>query len=148
MTYVYSKRVESQRLTSDVKFIKEKGNPFKNKTGIRPIWMAVFTFPYILAAKTFPLAAAMLLSPSIAKSLPMKRTGNRGKIWKCPAKSVLVARRMKAESTRNLSAKGSRNFPRFVTRFRLRAIWPSTASVIEPMIKMIQQRRSIQSNPK
>ena len=83
------------------------------------ICVAVFHFPNFSAAITTPSFATIALNPVINNSLNIIINTNHKLIW-----SYFV-RTTNAEITNNLSAKGSINFPKFVTILCFLAICPS-----------------------
>jgi hypothetical protein len=85
----------------------------------------VLSFPYLSAARTCPLEAKFILSPSTSKSLIMNKTGIHIGSLVCDAKIISV------ELTRILSAIGSNSFPKFVTWLFFLARYPSSQSVAE-----------------
>ena len=87
------------------------------------IWNTVLALPYQLAAMTVPLLAATMRMPETMNSRArMMSTGQ-------PGSTASSTKAMSAAVTRILSARGSMNFPKFVTRFLARAILPSSISV-------------------
>lgn len=83
----------------------------------------VLIFPKGLAAMVTLSDAARMRKPVMANSLAtMMMTPQAGII---PSSTNII----KAEIVSTLSAKGSRNFPKVVTRLCFRAKWPSRKSV-------------------
>ena len=72
---------------------------------------------------TIPLSAATRRNPLIINSRAMMMMTNHA----CNFPNGII--QIIAEHTSSLSAKGSMNFPKFVTRFLARAILPSSISV-------------------
>ena len=98
---------------------------------------AVFSLPHIPAATTIPLFAARSLSPDTINSLAVMIMNGMALIFT----SLNSTKTARAAITRTLSAKGSRNLPKLVTRFLDLAIFPSRASVIEAIPKMASATR-------
>ena len=86
------------------------GSRFRIRRITRSIWETVFHFPHQEAAITMPLSAATRRKPEMINSLaimiiPYQAGSSRSSIIE-----------MRAEETKSLSARGSMNFPKFVTR--------------------------------
>ncbi len=95
---------------------------------IATIVNAVLSLPHIPAATTTPSPAAQSLSPYTINSLAMFIiTGTAEHNPSCEKQT-------RADKTSTLSARGSKNLPKFVTRFWLLAICPSKKSVIDAMM--------------
>src|SRR5690625_7951810 len=85
----------------------ENGKLCSNNKIIAKIWVTVFNFPILLAANTIPSPAATNLSPVTANSrLIIIITIHAGA-------SPISTSKINAAETSNLSAKGSKNFPKF-----------------------------------
>ena len=89
---------------------------------------AVFNLPQIPAATTIPSLATTSLSPVTINSLASIITTATGSIQRSKVKLI------SATMTSSLSASGSRNLPKFVTKFCSRAILPSSISVNDAII--------------
>ena len=87
------------------------------------IWKTVFTLPHMLAAITTPASDAIKRKPLMINSRAMMIMTTQA------AKRCWLERQIKAEQTNSLSASGSINLPKFVTKPRARAILPSKRSV-------------------
>ena len=98
---------------------------------MKTICSTVFHLPSASAAITTPFFAATSRNPEITNSRPMNRIAAIGCRWP-KAESRIIA-----EQVNSLSAIGSMNFPKSVTRLRLRAMFPSSESVIAASTKMI-----------
>ncbi|MPM77897.1 hypothetical protein SDC9_124906 [bioreactor metagenome] len=96
------------------------------------IWLIVFILPPPLAAITFPSAAAIALKMLTVSSLATIIMTIQ------PATKFDSIIHIRADITNNLSAKGSINFPKSVTKLFFLAIWPSRASVIDAIINIKQ----------
>lgn len=95
------------------------------------IWNPTLYFPSVVAEITIPSAEQIPLNPVTASSRAIiKKTSHAGTL----PKGISIIR---AAETRSLSARGSKNFPRVETRFRLRAKKPSSRSVIAAREKRI-----------
>ena len=86
---------------------------------------AVFSFPHIPAATTTPSFAVTSRRPDTINSRATIIITGTEPIT--PRSTMHIS----AETTSTLSARGSRNFPKVVTRLLLRAMCPSSASVAE-----------------
>ena len=93
------------------------------------IWSTVFNLPQKFAAITIPFFTANRRTKTTKNSLV--------KIMKTTQTSInfKFKKHKRAATIKILSAKGSRNFPRFVIKFFFRAIYPSKKSVIEAIMK-------------
>ena len=89
------------------------------------ICSAVFILPHIPAAITIPLSAATRRKPLIINSLAIITITIQHGILSSSINAII------ADETRSLSASGSINFPKLVTRLYFLAILPSSISVIE-----------------
>ena len=105
---------------------------FINAQIIAIIWAVVFTLPYQLAAITFAsFCTAINLYPETMNSLIITIIGiHAGSISLSTKISIAV-------NTNILSAIGSKNFPKSVTKLFFLAIFPSKLSVIDATIKII-----------
>ena len=89
----------------------------------------VFCFPSLSAASTAPRAPATRRRPVTRNSLA------RIAITSHPGIKSFSIKVIKAAAIRTLSASGSINCPKAVTKFRSRAIFPSSQSVMEATLK-------------
>ena len=95
------------------------------------IWQTVLILPQKFAAMTICFSAATKRKPLIINSLEiMAMTIHAGIRFNS-------TRQIKAEQTRSLSARGSINFPKSVTRLYFLAILPSNISVRDATTKII-----------
>lgn len=90
----------------------------------------VFSFPREFAAITLPFELAINLSDVTKNSL------DKITITITTSINFKLKRQSKADITSILSARGSMNFPKFVTKLYFLAIFPSIASVIDATIKI------------
>jgi len=95
----------------------------------------VLILPHQLAAITMPSEAASTLNPVMMNSLLMIIMATTEDILPISTKIT------RAAVTRILSASGSINFPKLVTSFLFRAIYPSTVSVLAATIKIKAARK-------
>ena len=91
---------------------------------------AVFTLPDQPAAMTRPLSEAIIRNPLTANSRQMTISSAHAGIWPISTNHSMAA------VTSILSARGSANLPKSVTRLYFRAILPSSMSVRLAIIKM------------
>ena len=103
----------------------------RRMTTIETIVTAVLTLPDLPAAMTFPLLAATIRIELTRNSRAIMMTTATEEASPSSIKAISAAK------TSTLSATGSRNLPKSVIRFRLRAICPSRASVTEAAAKTI-----------
>ena len=101
------------------------------------IWLVVLIFPPPLAAITFPLSAAIALKILTVSSLATII------ITIQPATKLYSIMHINADKTNNLSANGSINFPKSVTRLCFLAILPSKKSVIDANINIMHDIKKI-----
>ena len=98
--------------------------------------LPILALPNADAGMLIPLDEAMARNPVTAISRPMMtmaaQAGTRPR----------ATRQMRAEAMRSLSAVGSRSWPSTVTIPFLRASQPSSQSVSEANVKMMQAMRS------
>ena len=94
------------------------------------ICVTVLTLPHMLAATTLPLEAAISLIEVTAYS--RKSTI----ITAMQSQQPSCTKHKSAESTKILSANGSANLPKSVTKLRFLAILPSNKSVMDAVINI------------
>ena len=99
------------------------------------IWNVVLNLPHQLAAMTTPFSAATSLKPLIMNSLAIMITTIHDGILPRSIRQIM------ALHTSSLSAKGSINLPKFVTRLYFLAIFPSSISVRDATIKIASATR-------
>src|SRR5699024_5906955 len=104
---------------------------FNNNKIIAINCVAVLNLPQILAAIVILLDAAITLKPVIINSLATTITTIHAETL---FKSISIIRAVVANI---LSANGSKNFPKVVTKFLLLAKYPSIKSVNEATINII-----------
>ena len=103
---------------------------------IATICVTVLIFPPFEAAMMIPSEAATMRTPDTINSREtIITTIHAGRRWSS-------TKDMSAATTSILSANGSINFPKLVTMPRLRAIYPSAASVKEAIIKTMPASKS------
>ena len=99
---------------------------------IAKICKIVFSFPREFAAITLPFELAINLIDVTKNSL------DKMIITITTSISFKFKRQSKADITNILSARGSINFPKLVTKLYFLATFPSIASVIDATIKIIR----------
>ena len=104
--------------------------PMASITITQTIVAAVFTLPDQPAAITRPLSLAIIRRPLTANSRSSTTSSAQAGILPCSTNHSIAA------VTKILSARGSANLPKSVTRLYFRAIFPSSRSVRLAMIKM------------
>ena len=109
-------------MTTIMIFVSRNSGPsvkFRISRMMHIIWLTVFDFPHMLAAMTIPWSEATRRKPLMMNSRAMMMmTIHAGSCLSCTMQ-------IRAEQTRSLSARGSMNLPKFVTRLYFLAMWPS-----------------------
>src|SRR5690625_5110862 len=104
--------------------VHPSGKSSTNKKVIDNNWVTVFIFPGQAAANTVPPSSTSnKRSPVTANSREIMMTTTHA------GANPNSTRTINAADTNNLSANGSANFPKLVTRLSRRAIYPSNQSV-------------------
>ena len=102
----------------------------RNISTMQTMVLAVFTLPDQPAAMTLPLSLAIIRRPLTANSRTMTMSRAQAGIWPISTNQSMAA------VTSILSARGSANLPKSVTRLYFRAIFPSSMSVKLAAMKM------------
>ena len=108
-----------------------KGKLLMSKRIIAVNWEIVLSFPKGLAAIVTPSEAAITLKPVMVNSLAIITTTTHAGILFIPTSEI------RAAATKILSARGSANFPKLVTRFLLLARYPSSVSVRDAIVNIM-----------